>query len=92
MRAVPPWASAIARTIARPEAGAAAGARRVAAGEALERAARDVVCEAWPLVGHRELDASVGRRGDEPDLALPVTQRVVDEVPERLAQRAAGRP
>src|SRR5688572_13971548 len=67
------------------EAGAAAGARAVSTGEALERAAGDVGREAGTVVGDLERHAAVLRVRAEHDVAVPVAERVVHEVAERLA-------
>ena len=60
--------------------------RRVAAGEALERAPGEVGREALPCVRDVDGDAAVQRARAQHDLALAVTQGVVDEVPDGLAQ------
>src|SRR5688500_4514983 len=62
------------------EAGAAARARPVAAGEAFEGALGDVGREAGAAVGDLEADAAVVGPRPQHDVALAVTQGVVDEV------------
>ena len=68
------------------KARAAAAARGVGAGEALERLGREAVGKAVAVVAHPQPDAVAVGLGGQLDRAAAVAQRVVDEIAERLLQ------
>ena len=86
MPAEPPCACATASTIARPSPLPPRAAGVVAPREPLERTRGDVGREPAPLVADVELHRLADRSGADRDRALPVVERVVDEVPERLLE------
>ena len=69
-----------------PEAGSASRPRDVRAAEAIERVREEVGGKARPLVAHPQHDHPRDVHRLEPDRAGAVTERVVDEVPERLLE------
>src|SRR6476619_3245996 len=77
-----------------PEPRPATGVLAVAAVEPLEDLSLELGRKAVAVVGDVDLDALGRAAGREPDLAAAVTQRVVDQVPERLARakRVDGDP
>src|SRR5581483_12408409 len=69
-----------------PEPGTSRRARAVAAREAVEGALEEVAGHLVPLVVDVQLDGPVDSHRRQRDLAVPVPQRVVDEIRERLLE------
>src|SRR5436190_23971696 len=68
------------------QSGTAAGPGSVTASKALEGMFNELRRETRRFVGYIEADACSHSLGTEHDLALPVPQRVVDQIPKRLAE------
>src|SRR5438093_3105341 len=72
-----------------PEPGSRAAARVAGAAEALEGVLEELLRDASALVAHVELERAVRSCRGERDRAAAVTERVVDEIAERLLDAQA---
>src|SRR5947208_4616440 len=69
-----------------PEPGAASLAAALRATEALERQVDEAVRKPRPFVLHVQLDARIRLRGPKTHATLAVSERVVDEIAQRLLE------